>query len=60
MPDFQSSQHDQDELYRPLCPKCGGLTALAHIQTAPQSDHDRRTFQCIACGHAEVVVLKFK
>jgi len=48
------------QLYRPPCPKCGGLTSLARIEPAPEPDHDLRTFECKTCDHAEVVKIRFK
>jgi DNA-directed RNA polymerase subunit RPC12/RpoP len=60
MPQSESSQIDQIKLYRPPCSKCGALTALARIEPAPEPDHDLRTFECSACGHEEVVKIKFK
>jgi ribosomal protein S27AE len=48
------------QLYRPLCSKCGTLTALARIEPSNEPDHDLRTFECPACGNADVVTIKFK
>jgi len=47
-------------LYRPPCPNCGGLTMLARIEPAQETDHDLRTFECDACGHQEIIKIKFK
>jgi hypothetical protein len=54
------SQINMLQLYRPPCPTCGGLTSLARIEPSDDPDHDLRTFECDACGHAEVVRIKFK
>jgi DNA-directed RNA polymerase subunit RPC12/RpoP len=51
---------NQIQLYRPLCSKCGMHTQLARIEPAPEPDHDLRTFECTACGSADVVKIKFK
>ncbi len=56
----EPSQLNMMQLYRPSCPKCGGLTSLARIEPAPEPDHDLRIFECDACGHAEIVRMKFK
>ena len=60
MPQSESSQVNPIQLYRPLCSRCGTLTALAHVEPAPEPDHDVRTFECPACDNSEVVLVKFK
>jgi len=56
----EPGQIDVDQLYRPPCPKCGERTLLARIELAAEPDHDLRTFECSACGHAEVVKVRFR
>lgn len=56
----EPSQINQIQLYRPLCSKCGTLTQLARIEPALEPEHDLRTFECISCGNADVVMVKFK
>jgi len=56
----QPSQTNMIDHYRPPCPNCGGLTLLARIEPAEDPDHDLRTFECDACGHAETVKIKFR
>lgn len=51
---------NQIQLYRPLCSKCGTLTQLARIEPSGESDHDMRTFECVACGNADMVAVKFR
>ena len=51
---------NQIQLYRPLCSKCGTLTQLARIEPAPEPEHDLRTFECVSCGNADVVTVKFR
>lgn len=51
---------NQIQLYRPLCSKCGTLTQLARIEPADEPDHDLRTFECVACGNADVLKVKFR
>jgi transcription elongation factor Elf1 len=46
--------------HRPPCPRCGAFTSLVCIEPASEPDHDLRTFECSACGHDEVVKLKFR
>jgi ribosomal protein S27AE len=60
MPQSESSTVNRIQLYRPQCSKCGTLTALTHIEPAPEPDHDLRTFECPACGNADVVLIRFK
>jgi transcription elongation factor Elf1 len=35
-------------------------TALARIEPTSGPDRDQRTFECTACGHEDVVIVKFK
>ena len=51
---------NQIQLYRPLCSRCGTLTQLARIEPAPERDHDLRTFECVSCGHSDMVTVKFR
>jgi hypothetical protein len=51
---------NQIQLHRPLCSRCGRLTQLARIEPTGEPDHDLRTFECVACGNADVVKIKFK
>ena len=51
---------EQIESYRPLCVKCGTRTQLARIEPSDDLDHDLRTFECVSCGNAAVVKVKFK
>jgi hypothetical protein len=51
---------NQVQMYRPQCPRCGGLASLAQIEPSDQLDHDLRTFECAACGHIAVMQVKFK
>jgi predicted RNA-binding Zn-ribbon protein involved in translation (DUF1610 family) len=50
----------QSQLYRPLCSRCGTLSTLARVEPAAEPDHDLRTFECPACGHTDVVKVKFR
>jgi len=56
----EPSQVNMMQLYRPACPKCGGLTSLSRIEPSDQPDHDLRTFECDPCGTSEVLKVKFK
>ena len=58
MPQSESTSANPIQHYRPL--KCGTLMALAHIEPAPEPDHDLRTFECPACDGSEVIKFKFK
>lgn len=55
----EPSQINMIQLYRPPCPKCGGLTSLARIEPAGEPGHDLRTFECQTCNYSEVVKIKF-
>ena len=56
----EPSQINMLQTYRPPCPQCGALTSLMCIEPAGEPDHDLRTFECTACGHEEVVKVKFR
>ena len=51
---------NQIQVYRPLCSKCGMLTQLARIEPLEEPDQDMRTFECVACGNADMVTVKFR
>jgi hypothetical protein len=51
---------NQIQLYRPLCSKCGTLTQLARIEPSDEPGHDLRTFECIACANADMMMVKFR
>ena len=44
---------------RPPCIKCGTQMLLARIEP-DKPDHDRRTFECPECAHAESIVVKYR
>ncbi len=52
-------QINQLQTYRPACTKCGGATTLARIEPANELGHDLRTFECTACGHTDIVKMRF-
>jgi hypothetical protein len=56
----EPSQINLIQPYRPLCSKCGALTELARIEPAAEPDHDLRTFECMLCGNADTVEVKFR
>jgi ribosomal protein S27AE len=60
MPASEPSQLNQLQLYRPPCSRCGAPTLLARIEPAGEQGHDLRTFECAACGHTEVVDVKYR
>ncbi len=47
------------ELYRPPCPKCGGMTSLARIEPDDEPGYDLRTFECDSCKTSEVVKVRY-
>jgi DNA-directed RNA polymerase subunit RPC12/RpoP len=46
--------------YRPACSQCGRQTWLTRIEPAEEPGHDLRTFECEACGHSEVLKMKYR
>ncbi len=57
-----SQPHDLDPhvltiIARPRCPQCRARMWLSHIEPDEPS-HDRRTYECIVCGHEMVKVVK--
>lgn len=56
----EPSQLNAVETHRPPCAKCGGPTSLARIEPDNDPGYDLRTFECDACGAAEVVKLRFR
>ena len=60
MQNQQPHPSDPTRLNRPPCSKCGGATELARIEPAPEPGQDLRTFECLSCGHSDVVTFKFK
>ena len=48
------------QLHRPFCSKCGTLMQLARIEPCDDPDHDLRTFECVMCGNADVVQVRFR
>ena len=51
---------NQIQLYFPRCSKCGTLTQLARLEPCDEPDHHLRTFECVACGNADTVTMKFR
>ena len=39
--------------------KCGGPTMLARIEPSGTPHYDLRTFECVTCGNADVVKIRF-
>jgi hypothetical protein len=56
----EPSQLGQLRYYRPACSQCGRQTWLVRIEPADEPGYDLRTFECAACGHAEVVRMKYR
>ena len=56
----EPSQLGQLRYYRPDCGQCGRQTWLVRIEPAEEPGHDLRTFECAACGHSEVVKMKYR
>lgn len=56
---FTPSASYLTSIERPRCAKCGTLMMLATIEP-DEPGHDRRTFECSNCGHAEVAVVKYQ
>jgi DNA-directed RNA polymerase subunit RPC12/RpoP len=58
--DSAPKQHQLAQLYRPLCSRCGALSLLIRSEPSAEPDHDLRTFECPACGHVDLIKMKFK
>ena len=56
----EPSQLGQLRYYRPACSQCGRQTWLVRIEPADEPGYDLRTFECAACGNAEVVRMKYR
>ena len=47
------------EVVHPTCETCGAPMWLTRIEP-DKPDHDRRTFECKACGHLVTEIVKYK
>ena len=47
------------EIAHPTCERCGAPMWLTRIEP-DKPDHDRRTFECKACGKTVVEVVKYR
>jgi len=47
------------EILRPACKRCGAQMLLTRIEP-DKPDHDRRTFECEACGGEQVEIVKYR
>ena len=45
---------------RPLCSACGTRMWLTLIEPADDPSYDARTFECLDCDHAEIVLVEIK
>jgi hypothetical protein len=52
-------QQLSQEIEHPRCAKCGVPMWLTRIEPY-EPDHDRRTFECQACGNSEFEIVKFR
>jgi hypothetical protein len=52
----QSSLHEHEH---PVCTVCGASMWLARIEPA-HPDHDKRTFECKACGKVTAEIVKYR
>jgi len=59
MGQFHFGTSPSQVIERPACPRCGNRMMLARIEPDKPS-HDKRTFECFDCDHAESVVVKYK
>jgi ssDNA-binding Zn-finger/Zn-ribbon topoisomerase 1 len=59
VPSSDIGQSNPKEIERPPCSKCGTPMMLARIEP-DEPDHDKRTYECPKCEHAETVVVKYK
>ena len=54
-----SIQQSSQEIERLECTNCGEPMWLTHIEP-DEPDHDRRTFECLACGNSKTEIVKFR
>jgi hypothetical protein len=47
------------EIAHPTCERCGTPMWLTRIEP-DKVDHDKRTFECKACSHLVVEIVKYK
>jgi DNA-directed RNA polymerase subunit RPC12/RpoP len=52
-------QQSFQEIEHPECAKCGAPMWLTRIGPY-EPDHDRRTFECQACGNSKFEIVKFR
>jgi DNA-directed RNA polymerase subunit RPC12/RpoP len=55
----RTSVQSSQEVELPECTKCGAPMWLTHIEP-DEPDHDRRTFECQACGNSKTEIVKFR
>jgi len=47
------------EIIHPRCKRCGAPMWLTRLEP-DEPDHDKRTFECKACGKTEVEIVKYR
>jgi len=57
MRQFESIPHSQDTVH-PTCAKCGAPMWLTRIEP-DFPHHEKRTFECKACGGTRTVIVKY-
>ena len=54
-----SIQQLSKEIEHPDCANCGAPMWLIRVEP-DEPDHDRRTFECQACGNSKIEIVKLR
>jgi hypothetical protein len=60
MPQYHINDPPKLSDLSPPCVMCGAPMFLSRIEPADEADHDRRTFECLACQRSQIVTVKYK
>ena len=60
MPQYHVTDPPKPSDLSPPCDMCGMPMFLSRIEPADEADHDRRTFECMACKRSQTVTVKYK
>jgi hypothetical protein len=59
MRDVRYRPPSQIGIDHPLCSACGKRMWLTLVEPADDPDFDERTFECLDCDHAEIILVRF-
>jgi len=52
-------EQSRQEIEHPDCAKCGASMWLTRIEPY-EPNHDKRTFECQACGNSKTEIVKYR